>query len=222
MVPIFIIVRRSKNFQVCQQIDLDHIAHRTSHKEAIERCNQWWIDIYNKEWAEIRRNIADITIAHAVVCGPDGIILNSETEISIPQDSWIVPIDDDDLVDPRLIKFLRNKKPVEIVKWNTNRLKSKKLGHIDSNEYALPGSILEHNYDLMMRHAQVEKHNYRIIDKNWGVKVDHPACMGKMKNYKTKNMMEREINKFLASDNNKFPKIFRQPLDRIKEAFKYE
>jgi len=234
MVPVVILVRRSFDFYVNNKSTLhENAAMLNKHTQGRIAAEEWWKELFGISWEHTRQKISRIATAFLMFnCKPDGMLFHSEFEC-LPKEGWIIPIDDDDLIDPKIIKILRQTDlKNEMVNWGVFR-----LGHgaiirrrvgFPSNGYAISADKIVSNTEIVVqRHlqaAKVRRKNESIetlvtkcvpIDGMYGCKITNPASVGMLKSYKTRENCVAEIKKFQRSNVDGLPEVYRTHVRRI-------
>jgi len=226
MNQVVVIIRRSFDFYYNNTVKfVDGAAVNQSHIEGIERSQGWWHEIFGCSWQATRQRIADIVMRHTLSCRPDAVVLHSETNVYI-KDSWIIPLDDDDLLDIRIIHKLRNMQLSESAYWPTNKLllsteHEAGLEEFPANSYAISSDYFNSHKDkaAFYRHMHASKNlNLKAICMQpCGLKINHPASIGILKLYHSKDDCIAAVNKFRAAQ----PTRYKRTVNQIQECFKF-
>lgn len=224
MSQVYLVIRRSFDFYHSLKIGFHKdAAVMPEHVEGINRALQYWQDTLGCSWAVTRKHIASIVLKHNLSCLPDGVILHSDN-LQLPTSGWIIPIDDDDLLDVRVITKIRNIEPSALtLHWPVNTLTIDKVGatqEFTANSYALSSNIAstDNGYCILQRHVYAGSNSeYRVIsDKPLGLKLTHPASMGILKNLRHREDCLDAINKFKKC---RYDGIYQTVVNEIKACF---
>lgn len=224
MNQVYLIVRRSFDFYHSKQTTFHHgAAVLEAHKQGMERAFKYWEDIFTCSWAELRRQISQVTMQFNLSCLPDGIILHSD-QVRFPHTCWLLPIDDDDILDIRIISKIRNR-PINhtVLHWPVNTIDINKIDTTESfaaNSYAISSEHAqkETGWAILQRHCFAEttaKHSI-IADAPLGLKITHPASIGMLKLYSNDKDCRSAIDKFL---NVPYTGLYREVLRNVKGCF---
>ena len=225
MSQVYLVIRRSFDFYHSLKIGFHKdAAVMPEHLEGIERALQYWQDIFGCSWAVTRKRIASIVLKHNLSCLPDGVIMHSD-ELQLPGKGWIIPIDDDDLLDVRVISKIRKIDPSDItLHWPVNTLtidKSSTTNDFTANSYAISSTTAAtvHGHCILQRHVYAgNKSQFKnISDKPLGLKLTHPASMGVLKSVRNKESCINAIDKFIKCN---YDGIYQSVITEVKSVFK--
>jgi len=228
MNKVCILVRRSFDFYY----NLEHKFHANAavnndHIEGMARATEYWETLFGCSWAMTRRKIANIVTQHNLQCMPDSMIMHCDN-LQLPNNGWVIPVDDDDLLDIRIITKIRNyNNNKETLHWPVNVLNGHKLienvsdsSFFAANSYAISSTLANKDigYAILQRHCYAGKHtDYKVIsDKPLGLKITHPASIGMLKLYRDEQDCRSAVDKFI---NTSYVGIYAETVDMIKRCF---
>jgi hypothetical protein len=221
MNKIYILVRRSAKFYIDTQISFyNNAATNPSHIDGILKATHYWEDLFKCSWASTRHAIANIAMQHNITCMPDAVIMHSE--MPLPTEGWIIPIDDDDLLDARIItKIRRYTGHLQAMHWPVYTMTCGKINSTKSftaNSYAIKSDFAASDIENIHKHIYASKHlTYKILsEKPLGLKITHPASMGMLKLYKDKEECIKAVEKYIKL---KYTGLYSKTVKAIQEYY---
>lgn len=225
MNQVYLIVRRSFDFYYNKKTTFHNgAAVLDVHKEGMERAIKYWEEIFTCSWAELRRQISNVTMQFNMACMPDGVIMHCD-DVRFPRECWLIPVDDDDILDIRVISKIRNR-PLNnsVLHWPVNTIDINKVSTTQSftaNSYAISSEHAQKNeigWSILQRHCFAESaaKQVNIADMPLGLKITHPASIGMLKLYSDDKDCRSAINKFLDVP---YTGLYRDVLRSVKSCF---
>jgi hypothetical protein len=220
---VYLIIRRSFAYYCHKQNQFHHEeALQKSHVEGMARALNYWDDLFKCSFIDLRHQIASITLQHNLECLPDGVILHSD-QAQLPSKGWIIPIDDDDVLDVRVISKVR-KHPMlkQSLHWPVNVLNEDKFStanNFTANSYAISAATASEprGWSYLQRHCFAGTLSSKIIsEKPLGLKINHPASLSMLKLYRDQQDCRRAIDKLL---NISYSGLYKEVVAGVRNCF---
>lgn len=229
MNTVVLYIRRSRRYFFKNILDEKPEILNENNLEELRRSEELWFKIFGKSITETKHQVSKIAFSHNVEFRPD-IIYNYSIPRHLPTGTYIYPIDEDDLIDNKILTAIRQYKGNnECIVWNTNIVTCRRIFQSEepgliSNSYAIKyvgGNIT----DLLHKHGlfyETRKNDFYDIGVTSGVKITSPVSVGSFKFYNNIDSVKDVVDKFVKFDDNLIPQIYKEAFKKIKGCFKYD
>lgn len=222
-------IRRTRQYFLTRKVESgtnkvisDHVVKN------VRRCESFWATVTGKSFAQIRSEISDVAYDHNLSCKPDIVYNYSDKAIPADNDLWVLPVDEDDLIDHQSLKIIREYHgPRDFLVWRTiiaghRFVYPSQPGRVLSNSYALKSEIATRNDLLVHKHKQFRLRKLDYAESfpiPTGLKIETPASAGRLWEIKDAEMLRELVERFKSLSVEDHAPHLVEPFIRIQSVF---
>ena len=232
---IILLIRRSADYYLENKLTMpsceDSREFWDNYRPAILRAINWWDELFKISYMEFRKRFRRIP-AQLIADSQFDMVLNHLDWQAIEQlrrlkNTWVVPQDEDDWLDPQLPATLRkvNVRKFDSVFWDTYRVCECNSNFVTCDqEYYENNMLLSNAYavqvdapsDVMSLHGRAQRYFHRVHSKMrylpWpmAVKVDGPGSMSLLRIIESKAHLKDLVGRF-KNKNLTLPSEYHEP-----------
>lgn len=230
MNKIILYIRRSENYYM--GCNLDVAANNVitdGHVDAVQRAVNLWKTVTGHDLIETKKKIAEVAYAHNLKLKPEIIYNYSVDSCDFPPNYWIIPIDEDDLLDSKSITQIRKYTgDKDIIMWDGHMVNSFRTlinhnTHLPSNCYAIRASKQEEKDKFIHQHMYVKR--YESISERLhlvsGLKITSPTSISSLQRISSERNLARLLKCFVILDDSSILPRFREPFREIQKILDF-